>query len=277
MANIYISKEEFEAALPVAMTKNNDVYETLTMAIRRATEEVATEILGNVGVEAVETGEDGNLVCSAKALISFRAFLRNFRSLDLVLTATGFGVVSTQDTAPASKMRTDALKSQLDVEEKRMECALFGQLFKLEGWGAQSLRQSLVPTLFWQFDFLAKYAGVDSPTINDWRKAQPLIMEADGIIRRHIGNAYMEQLLTETATDAVSSENAKIILLIQQLIGLHVSGDKSAEKVMYRRLMNTLDDNIDDYPAYADSDEYKYNHFVDHENTKESTMFLFNG
>lgn len=277
MVNIHISKEEFEAALPVAMTKNNDVYETLTMAIRRATEEVATEILGNVGLEAVENGDNGNLVCAAKALISFRAFLRNFRSLDLVLTATGFGVVSTQDTAPASKMRTDALKSQLDVEEKRMECALFGQLFQLEGWGAQPLRQSLVPTLFWQFDFLAKYAGVDSPTINDWRKVQPLIMEADGIIRRHVGNAFMEQLLTETVTNAVTAENAKAIMLMQQLIGLHVSGDKSAEKVMYRRLMNTLDDNLTDYPAYADSDEYKYNHFVDHENTKESTMFLFNG
>ena len=277
MDNFHISKEDFEAAIPVAMTKNNDVYDMLLHFIRKATAEVSKDILGSVGIQAVGEGASERLVSLVKAVICLRAFLPNFRSLDVVLTATGFGVVSTQDTAPASKMRTDALKSQLDIEAKRSECDLLERLFGVAGWNAQPFRSRLVPTLFFHFDFLSKYAGKESPTVNDWRSAQPLILEADALIRKHIGEEQADAFLDKLTSNALTAADMKVVTIIQQLIGMHVCGDKSAEKIYFHRLINTLEGDLENFQAYRDSEAYRYNHFEDYENTKDSGMFLFNG
>lgn len=276
MATITIKKSDLEAAIPVAATKNNNILDMLSAYIDRAIVTVGNDILGSVGMQAME-GTNEQLARLVKGEICFRAFLPNFRSLDVVLTSTGFGVVSTQDTAPASKMRTDALKSQLDIEAQRNLCALLSELFKVDGWGRQPIRLQLVPTLFWHFDFLSKYAGKESPIINDWRYAQPYIMEADGYIRKHIGDALVDNLLEHLTTDSLTQPEMNAVTIIQQLIGLHIWGNKSAEKMYYHRLINTLEANIDDFPLYKDSEAYQYNHFKGYENTKDSGMFIFQG
>lgn len=277
MATIQVTKTDFEAAIPVASTKNSDVFDMLSSSIEMACRKVETSILGSVGIEEYSTEKNSILNALIIREVCFRAFLTNFRSLDVVLTSTGFGVVSTQDTAPASKMRTDALKSQLDIEAQRNFCSLLSELFKVTGWGNQSIRQQLVQTLFWNFDFLAQYAGKESPIINDWRLAQPYIMEADGFIRKHIGDALADELLGHLTTNTLTPAEMKVVTIIQQLIGLHISGNKSAEKIFFRRLMNTLEGDIDAYPKYKDSEAYQYNHFKGYENTKDSGMFIFQG
>lgn len=276
MAKITINKSDLEAAIPVAATKNNNILDMLSAYIDRAIVTVENEILGSVGMEALE-GANEQLARLVKGEICFRAFLPNFRSLDVVLTSTGFGVVSTQDTAPASKMRTDALKSQLDVEAQRNLCTLLSELFKVEGWGKQPICSQLVPTLFWNFDFLSKYAGKESPIINDWRQAQPYIMESDGYIRNHIGDALADNLLEHLTTNSLTQPEMKVVTIIQQIMGLHICGNKSAEKIYYHRLMNTLEADIHDFPLYKDSEAYQYNHFKGYENTKDSGMFIFQG
>ena len=277
MATIEVTKNDFEAAIPVAATKNSEVFDMLSSYIENAAVFVENNILGSVGMNALSGETNGQLARLVKGEICFRAFLPNFRSLDVVLTSTGFGVVSTQDTAPASKMRTDALKSQLDIEAQRNYCNLLSELFKVSGWGNQSIRQQLVQTLFWHFDFLAQYAGKESPIINDWRLAQPYIMEADGFIRKHIGDALADELLEHLTANSLTAAEIKVVTIIQQLIGLHICGNKSAEKIYFHRLMNTLEGDIDTYPKYKDSEAYQYNHFKGYENTKDSGMFIFQG
>lgn len=277
MAKITISKEDFEAAIPVASTKNSYILDMLQPYIELAAEEVERDIMGGVGMDAYEDGTNERLAKLAKGNVCFRAFLPHFRSLDVVLTATGFGVVSTQDTAPASKMRTDALKSQLDIEAERNRCALLIELFHIEGWNEQPIRQTLVPTLFWNFDLLGMYAGKESPIINDWRSAQPLIAEADGILRNHIGDALMDRLLNKLTSANIDKVEIKAVTMIQQIIGMHINGYKTAEKTYYKRLMNYIEKHIDSFLEYKDSDEYKYNHFKGYENTKDSGMFIFQG
>lgn len=274
---IEITRDDFEAAIPVAKTKNNDVFDSLSAYIDRAAVAVENDILGDLGMKAYQEGTIKQLAGVVKGEVCFRAFLPVFRSLDVVLTATGFGVVSTQDTAPASKMRTDALKSQLDIEAQRNFSCLLSLLFKVEGWNDQPLRRELVPTLFYHFDYLARYAGVESPIINDWRKAQPYIMEADGLIRKHIGDAFANELLDHMTAGSLTVAEIKVVTIIRHLTGLHISGNKAAEKIYYHRLINTMEANIDDYPSYKDSDAYKLNHFKDYENTKDSGMFIFQG
>lgn len=273
----FITKGDFEAALPVASTKNSDIFDRLYPYIETATTEVLDDVLGEAGRRILGDGQYERMTILTKNEVCYHAFLANFRSLDIVLTATGFGVVSTQDTAPASKMRTDALKSQLDIQAKRNFSSLLSELFRVEGWGQQSVRYRLVQTLFWHFDFLEKYAGKESPTVNDWRQAQPYILEADGLVRRHIGNGIADKLMDRLTSGNLTEKDVKVVTIIQQLIGLHIAGNKSGEKIYLHRLLNTLEADLDYYTEYRDSEAYKYNHFKGYENTKDSGMFIFQG
>lgn len=275
--NLEITRNDFEEAIPVATTKNNDVFEMIEPYIKTATYEVAENVLGEAGVNAFNDGQNVMLVRFVKQLVCYNAFLPHFRSLDLVLTATGFGVVSTQDLTPASKARVDALKSQLDIERKRAECRVIQQLFSVNGWAAQRQRKQCVPTLFYHFDYLSEYAGVEAPTINDWRRVQPLIIEADGFLRSKIGNEQMDSLLTKVASGSFTAEDMTACTTILNIIGLHISGNPRAEKVYYTSLMNHIEAHLDVFTAYRDSEAYQTNHFKGYENTKESGMFIFQG
>jgi len=275
--NLAIKRNDFEEAIPVATTKNNDVFEMIESYIDTAEYEVAEKILGEAGVNAVNNGQNVMLVRFVKRLVCYNAFLPHFRSLDLVLTATGFGVVSTQDLTPASKARVDALKSQLDIERKRSECRVIEQLFSVKGWAAQRQRKQCVPTLFYDFNYLSEYAGVEAPTINDWRRAQPLIMEADGLLRSKIGNGQMDSLLTKVTSGNMTAEETTACTTILNIIGLHIAGNPRAEKVYYTSLMNHIEAHLDVFSAYRDSEAYQTNHFKGYENTKESGMFIFQG
>ena len=68
-------------------------------------------------------------------LVCIDAFVRTCRSLDLVLTATGFGIVSTESTAPASKARVDALVEEMSLQELDLIDEMIQELMKVEGWG----------------------------------------------------------------------------------------------------------------------------------------------
>lgn len=275
--NLEITRNDFEGAIPVATTKNNEVFEMIETYIDTAKYEVAEKILGDAGVAAVNSGKNVMLVRFVKHLVCYNAFLPHFRSLDLVLTATGFGVVSTQDLSPASKARVDALKSQLDIERKRIECRVIEQLFSVEGWAAQRQRTLCVPTLFYHINYLSEYAGVESPTINDWRRVQPLIMEADALLRTKIGNEQMDTLLMNVASGCTTAEEMTACMTILHVIGLHIAGNHRAEKVYCTSLMNHIEAHLDVFSSYRDSEAYQTNHFKGYENSKESGVFIFQG
>ena len=275
--NLEITRNDFEGAIPVATTKNNEVFEMIETYIDTAKYEVAEKILGDAGVAAVNSGKNVMLVRFVKQLVCYNAFLPHLRSLDLVLTATGFGVVSTQDLSPASKARVDALKSQLDIERKRIDCRVIEQLFSVEGWAAQRQRTLCVPTLFYHFDYLSEYAGVESPTINDWRRVQPLIMEADALLRTKIGNEQMDTLLMHVASGCTTAEEMTACMTILHVIGLHIAGNHRAENVYCTSLMNHIEAHLDVFSSYRDSEAYQTNHFKGYENSKESGVFIFQG
>ena len=109
--NLEITKSDFEKAVPAAREPKGKIFEVMEDAIMAKVEQIGDSLLGEPGIAAVEDSENtlhDYLRSAVKRLACVSAFLEEMRGLDLVLTATGFGVVSTQDTAPASKMRVDS-------------------------------------------------------------------------------------------------------------------------------------------------------------------------
>jgi len=73
----------------------------------------------------------------AVTMVIDRAFYNTFDALNVILTSNGFGVVSNQQVAPASKDRTDAYKKSLARNFNRLLVALYGRCLKVQAWREQ--------------------------------------------------------------------------------------------------------------------------------------------
>ena len=275
--NLEITKSDFEKAVPAAREPKGKIFEVMEDAINYEVVKIESQVLGDVGAQAVEAGTDDALVQTVKRLACVRAFMNEMRGLDLVLTATGFGVVSTQDTAPASKMRVDSLDGQLRRQERLLLGTLLDRLFRVSGWNQQPQRQWNVQTVFFSLNNLEMWAGINHPKPEDWDMNMPSILAADAFLRKHIGNAYMDELIASMTSYSLSDNDALIVIFCQQFIGAWIAQNHRLKEEIYMRLINRLEADLSLYPTYADSEAYRLNHFTPYENHAEDSAFHFVG
>lgn len=274
--NIEITKTDLDKAVVAAREPKGHIFSLLEESINLKADEIGMDILGAAGIRAAE--EAGSLVCHyTKQLACVGAFLQKMRGLDLVLTSTGFGVVSTQDTAPASKMRVDALEGELRKKERLLRSLLLETLFDVEGWSDSIQRHENVETLFWRFTMLQLYAGITNPDARDWDSNIPAMMTADSFLRKHIGNAFMNELLDQMTSNRLTQENARIVRLCRRFIGAWISQNHSYKESAYKEIINTLEADLERYPTYQLGEGYKLNHFKPYENHAEDSAFHFVG
>lgn len=275
-----ITKTDFERAVPAAREPKGKIFDVMQDAITNKVEVIGCHILGEPGIAAVESSEStmGEILRPlVKQLACVIAFLEEMRGLDLVLTATGFGVVSTNDTAPASKMRVDALDGELRRKEWLLRSDLLTHLFKVNGWADTEQRHINVPTLFYRFTMLEQYAGITRPKPEDWSTNVPAMLAADAYLRKHVSYAYMEELLLQMTSNALTEKNRPVVVLCQRYIGACIAQNRQLQDETYMRLINRLEADLSLYPTYADSYAYRLNHFKPYENHAEDSAFHFVG
>lgn len=272
--NINISKEEFEETIKVARSPKSHVYDALRASFPLATEKLAVEVLGEKGRQAVST--NGTIARLTKEYVCLDVFIREMRGLDVVLTSTGFGVVSTNDTAPASKQRVDAVEGELRVKRLQTKDRLLQELFKVEGWCDCPQRRVQVPTLF-MYSLLSDLAGIARPKEEDWSAAQAPLLEADIFLREHISDEYMDELLQQWCSDSLTDENHVILFKLRKFMGMKISGNHAGAMTVYRDVINTMERDLEHYKTYANSEAYELNHLKPYENTAEKTAFHWVG
>lgn len=280
-----ITKTDFEKAVPSAREPSGSIFAVMEDAIQNELSCLESQVLGDVGAQAVEAAAvpgasasgDAVLVQTVKRLACVRAFMGEMHSLDLVLTNTGFGVVSTNDTAPASKQRVDALDGQLRRSERLLLGTLLDRLFRVQGWNQQPQCRWAVQTLFFCIQQLEQFAGINHPKPEDWDAAVPAILAADAYLRKHLGNAYMDELIAQLTSHSLSSQNVPIVILCQQYIGACIAQNNAMKQETYMRMINRMEADLSLYPTYADGEGYRLNHFKPYENHAEDSAYHFVG
>lgn len=273
--NIRITKEAFEQAIPAAREPKGAIFGKLQNKIDRAIEDIAVDKLGDVGIEAANNNLSGKLATTLRAMAAVEVFLREMRDMDLVLTSTGFGVVSTNDTAPASKLRVDALDGELRVKRLMLEDALMEECFTLEGWYDQGLL--CIDTLFCFFKFLRQFAGMQAPISKDWELQQGTILRTESFLREKISDELFDDLIMKMAKNALNDKEKGVVHQIRRIVGVAIQGRDDAKEEFFRRLMNTIERNLEEFPAYANSLAFQVNHSKPYENHKEDSAFHFVG
>ena len=268
-----ITKIEFENIVSVATSSHVEVYEKVEPQFVSTLDDCKAGVLGDVGTSAIEGEGNEKLKNAVKKWVALQAFLSVFRQLDLVLTPTGFGVVSTQQMAPASKQRVDALIGHLRDSILIAQGQLLAELCKVSGWGTTTQALENIGNLFFDFRMLQKMQGPAASHL-EWQAAQRLIGEADEHLRLKLSNQYMDALLDHVRCGTVTVDDNPVIFQCRHIINLWIAGDQEAVKLKMRRLLNMLDADLEKYSIYAEHG-YPVNHHENFKNTQDAPAYIF--
>lgn len=274
---ITISKEDLERIIPVTASSHVGVYESIMPILDDTSAYVCENVLGEAAMVALDAEPDGELLQLAKRYIAHLAVLSVLRQLDVVLTPTGFGVVSNDNVSPASKQRVDALESSLRTAKEKARWKLLRYLCQVEGWGEQPIAYGLIDNLYDGHCFFFD-GGHPQRTYLDWEAAQQAITEADDYLRVHISDELMNDMLAayRTYSDRFRSY-LPAIRLVRRVTGLWIGSSPEHAAIPFRRLIRTIESDEDIYALYFNSTAYEVNHHEVFQNTKDSTAFVFGG
>lgn len=274
---ITISKDDFERALPVGTSAHDEVFDAVAPECQLQVQFFDMALLGEEGKNMVMEAEDGApLLSQYKRLVCVSAFLAVFRQLDLVLTPTGFGIVSNDMVSPASKQRVDALEGQL----RTVQCnalAMTVDLLRSEAWGKSGQAQNYIRHLFSSYSFFA-YAKSAAVTYQDWQNMQPAIEDADEFLRTRISDELMDELLClyREGKEVEKQICLQLITLIRDFTDMWSrKGQDAARQPVFRRLMRCVESDPEVFKSYFNSNAYKRNHHETFQNFEDSTAFVF--
>ena len=273
-----ITKEVFEAYVPAAKMpeRNSSVFNRLQMQFETAYTMMIRTLVSPQCEGELDT--NSHLKTLAIPLVCIDAFVRTCRSLDLVLTATGFGIVSTESTAPASKSRVDALIEQLSLQELDLIDEIIQELMKVEGWGLTEQAQMRVATLFYRPQQLEHMTTLKLTTDN-WQLAQGRAVTASALLRNEISDEYMDELLQKLRT--ASMGNADIIVMqkccafMADFISMYDLNGGIPNELLLRQVVHQLEVFPDSYPTYTSSTLYARRHAERYKNKREDPTFFF--
>ena len=273
-----ITKEVFETYVPAAKMpeRNGSVFNRLQQQFVAAYAMMIRTLISPQHETELDTNE--RLRNLAVPLVCIDAFVRTCRSLDLVLTATGFGIVSTESTAPASSRRVDALIEQLSIGELDLIDEMIQELMKVEGWGLTEQAQMRVATFFYRPQQLRSMTTLKLTTDN-WQLALGRATTASALLRNEISDEYMDELLMKMRTATMG--NADIIVVqkccrfMADFISMYELNGGIPNVMLLRQVVHQLESYRDSYPTYTSSTLYARRHAERYKNKKEDPTFFF--
>lgn len=273
-----ISKDEFEQAILVATSSHSEVYDSVKPHFIGAYDKIKSFFIGSDGIEHLDETEDFQPLL--KRWVCLEAFLSVVRHLDLVLTPTGFGVVSNGEVSPASASRVESLVEQVrQAWQCAKEQAVLALLGSLPDWGCSSFAERCVPTLLWGYQDYKVEARLEQLTTSDWQLAQTHIQTADEILRRRISNEQMDALLSHLRGGKPWTEPMqRAVNLMRSYMARYadtVNFTPNEMKSLLDRLQTLMDADADTFAPYHASSEYRRNHDKPYENKKSNPAYIF--
>ena len=273
LTELRITKEDFEHYVPVAQSNNDGIFEACASFIESEGIDFCENVLGDLGMEAIEN--QSGLRLSAIGAICNRGFVLAIRQLDVVLTNTGFGVVSTQDLTPASQSRVQAVEDNIRLSILRYTRNSIMYLRRVVGWGDTDAAHFCIPHICWHYSEMLKRAGIEEK-YSSWISAQPAITEALRVITDNISIEMMSVLLdAERIALHLTVFNRILQDCILTAVAFKMCGNDDAFRAGVRDIVRMLEDNIDNYPEYRGSSTYESRHYKGYENRQESKVYYF--
>ena len=236
-------------------------------ALDIAQQDLVAEIIGTDLETQLETrsSADAAMLKLCQRVISISAFLSSIPELDLVLTDAGFGVVSNQDLAPASKDRVQALTASLQRRLDESKDRLVTFLMKTDtysGWrGTEEfarLSDGLILT-FADFRDVAVYSPVTAELYpKTWseflRLNAALNVALMSDVAAYISKEYASELLEKIRdNETLLPVEVKVLHLVKIAVAAIALGDRETGLSQAIKAMTVMQDNLSAFPTFAAS------------------------
>ncbi len=274
--NIQITREIFEGVVAAAVTPTTEIFDRLAHYFELAEQELTDQLLG---VSAHLAEEPGRLHAAVTDYICLRAFDLAMPHLDLVLTPTGFGVVSNQNLAPASAERVRQLRQEVRLSVDRAYDHALHALLGTE-WADTPLARKNVPGLIFDGQTLRTYIGGIAKTRTELQDPDLAIgltlayHRLDQIISYDLG----EFLLTQIRKAALTPVEQQLVVLCSRFVGAYIqhrNENQPYPQGLEDQISAYLERYLTDFPLYEQSSVYKAKTTPKYENKKDDPCFFF--
>ena len=278
MNKICNSRELFERAIPTAINSDDYLFQDAQQHIENANRWVRNQFIGEDLYDGFDK-LDSDIQSQLNFIVANKAFYDLIPSLDLILTPNGFGIVRTDNVAPAS---ADRVKNLLDrtylnwstqFEQLLIELLTSDKL--LPRFRKSQVFKLLTDSLFITSSDLTIYAGVANATREDLEKLAPKIAMCELTLKRKISVEYYEELLAKVRVNALTESDKMVLPQFKRTIGMDLQGNHHAVIGYMDSVMDFIEKNPDLYPTYIESNTYKNKSKQYFKNEKDSSGFFF--
>lgn len=274
-----MTQQTFEQYVPAFRSPTAEIFkkvEPLLLSLRKDWEERV------ISAEAtLSDGEQQRL----DAAVALRSAYLLVPQLDLVLTPTGFGIVSNQNTAPASPSRVSALRDQLRQEASLQEDLLMERLAAMD---ALRLPLFAVTSLLWTPRLLRTFGVTlqDGAQIykEEWPAIQvSLALATDSLM--DILSAPLYSALQQSQYQPLEVDDPKPYTLLlndsRRLLAALIQSGRPTDtsqpgvKEQVRHIVDYLERNAERIPHYLTSSTHLARKASPYENKKTDASFFF--
>lgn len=276
-----ITQDIFEHFCPVALSPDTSVFDAMAGAFGLRHDFVTT-VVGEEIMERLDDlsyspltapiDDDEKLCGHVMRYICNAAFFDMLPQLDLVLTPTGFGVVSNGNVAPASSDRVERLRADLARARDFAFDSILINVRRFDGWADSDEAAIWINSLFWTSRHLV-FFGMANPSRDDLDLMRPKITEGEMKLRNLISSEFFDEIChsERQAHRGLLSEAAKL----SRRFVVAVVQDRCLLDLHRRTLISFIESHADDFPVYMNSSAYRANHHEPYENRKEDPCFFF--
>ena len=272
---IIIKREDFERAVPAFRSPTPEVWNKVQRYVEGCTANWQAIITTDATLSDKVAGYLATAIC-------LRAAYDAVPQMDLVLTPTGFGIVSNQNTAPASRERVDALRLQL----RRDACQLEDHVLSyIAAHNLMTLRRSRAGSLLWTPSLCTLY-GIRTP-----EGGEVLREEFDAMATAlHAASARVVDVISpelyaalvtrqyaadaDLTPDTTPTAYGEALLMARQLMAAHVMHGRGIADHT-RHLINYIEAHADQLDEYRLSPTYQARHTTQYENKQTAPSFFF--
>lgn len=228
--------------------------------------------------------EDAKLLKLCQRVIAVDAFLRSIPEMDLVLTDAGFGVISNQDVAPASKERianlTAGLKAKLDEALDRLVSYLISSSTYSEWRGTEQFARLSDGLILTYADF-KDVAVLNAITVKNYPQSWADFLKLNSALNlalvtdvaAYISPDYADEILEKIRDNERLLPNEKVLIrMVKVAIAFIALGDRDNGVAQAVRCNVFMKANISDFPTFADSSAAR-DLTLEHSDTPIFSMF----
>jgi len=237
------------------------------------------ELIAELSASA-ETEADNSTVAALclplEKVIVCEAYKNAIPSLDLVLTPNGFGIVSNQNVAPASKERVERLLASLEQERDRNIEQLLLRLPAVEGWEQSPQGKYFAATMF-PFLGLCRRLAIREHLWDEYQHLHDRLIKIENVL----AETYFSQEQMDVFRQHVMNQmrlchplEEKVIRSLQSLEMMLVS-DMQVHNQSFYDLVNIIREHADIFLAWHVSETAKLYSPAVFRNKKKSGGYFF--